>query len=255
MTRVLLNTKRQGISATLRWHHCSELPPIGSHGVRHLLENGVQLSPSTVTADYQCAVDIGVFVHKTVESSLHVVLLINAAISLLALLHQRSPSPIPGRSDRLLASHQGDLGLIPGRLTPDLRVWESCRTMPLVDGFSRGSPAPSARRCSVLTSITLIGSQDLDVTSRPNIFIYSHVAIITAASEGATADLKELRPNHLNIYTRLMNFEKGHLILKKNICASLEFNIRRAPRLSEEKSPYSTQGPAVAKRSACSPPT
>ncbi|KAJ8880435.1 hypothetical protein PR048_016904 [Dryococelus australis] len=58
----------------------------------------------------------------------------------------------------LLASHQGDPGSIPGRVTP------SCRTMPLVGGFSRGSPVPPARsfwRCSKLTSITLIGSRDL----------------------------------------------------------------------------------------------
>ncbi|KAJ8867495.1 hypothetical protein PR048_031297 [Dryococelus australis] len=29
---------------------------------------------------------------------------------------------------------------IPGRVTPDSRMWGSCRTMPLVDGFSRRSP-------------------------------------------------------------------------------------------------------------------
>ncbi|KAJ8896544.1 hypothetical protein PR048_001888 [Dryococelus australis] len=43
-------------------------------------------------------------------------------------------------------------------------MWESCRTMPLVCVFSWGStvsPAPSFRRCSILTSITLNGSQDL----------------------------------------------------------------------------------------------
>ncbi|KAJ8891742.1 hypothetical protein PR048_004277 [Dryococelus australis] len=54
----------------------------------------------------------------------------------------------------------------------DFRKWESCRTMPLVGGFPRGSPVfptPSFRRCSVFTSITLIGSQDLAVTSRPNL--------------------------------------------------------------------------------------
>ncbi|KAJ8868291.1 hypothetical protein PR048_029807 [Dryococelus australis] len=33
----------------------------------------------------------------------------------------------------------GDLGLIPDRVTPNFRMWESCRTMPLVGGFSRGS--------------------------------------------------------------------------------------------------------------------
>ncbi|KAJ8874901.1 hypothetical protein PR048_022791 [Dryococelus australis] len=47
---------------------------------------------------------------------------------------------------------------------PDSRMWESWRTMPLVSGFSRRSHvslALSFRRCSILTSITLIGSQDL----------------------------------------------------------------------------------------------
>ncbi|KAJ8866216.1 hypothetical protein PR048_032059 [Dryococelus australis] len=43
--------------------------------------------------------------------------------------------------------------------------WESCRTMPLVGGFSLGSPVsltPSFRRRSIFTSITLIGSEDFD---------------------------------------------------------------------------------------------
>ncbi|KAJ8869878.1 hypothetical protein PR048_028887 [Dryococelus australis] len=47
------------------------------------------------------------------------------------------------------------------------------RTMTLVGGFSLGSsvsPAFSFRRCSILTSIILIGSQYLAVKSRPNIF-------------------------------------------------------------------------------------
>ncbi|KAJ8896300.1 hypothetical protein PR048_001644 [Dryococelus australis] len=71
----------------------------------------------------------------------------------------------------LLAFHQGDPGSIPGRVNPDFRMWESFGMMPLVGGFSRGSlisPAPSLRRCSILTSITLIGSQDLDVKSHAN---------------------------------------------------------------------------------------
>ncbi|KAJ8881114.1 hypothetical protein PR048_017587 [Dryococelus australis] len=42
---------------------------------------------------------------------------------------------------RLLASHQGDPGSIPGRAITDFRMWESCRMMPLVSGFSQGSPA------------------------------------------------------------------------------------------------------------------
>ncbi|KAJ8867235.1 hypothetical protein PR048_031034 [Dryococelus australis] len=44
----------------------------------------------------------------------------------------------------------------PGQFTPDFRMWGSCRTMPF--GFS-------SRRCSILTSISLIGSQDLDRVS------------------------------------------------------------------------------------------
>ncbi|KAJ8869728.1 hypothetical protein PR048_028723 [Dryococelus australis] len=59
--------------------------------------------------------------------------------------------------------------------SPDFRVWESCRTMPLAGGPSRGSPVsttPSFRRRYILTSITLIGSQDRAVKSRPNLFTH-----------------------------------------------------------------------------------
>ncbi|KAJ8880157.1 hypothetical protein PR048_016622 [Dryococelus australis] len=52
---------------------------------------------------------------------------------------------------RLLASYQGEPSSIPGEV-----VYESCRTMPLVSGFSRGSPvspALSFRRCSILASL------------------------------------------------------------------------------------------------------
>ncbi|KAJ8891291.1 hypothetical protein PR048_010807 [Dryococelus australis] len=55
----------------------------------------------------------------------------------------------------------------------DYRKWESCWTMQLVGGFSLGSPvspAPSFQRSSILTSITLIGSQDRAVKSHPNLF-------------------------------------------------------------------------------------
>ncbi|KAJ8872713.1 hypothetical protein PR048_026327 [Dryococelus australis] len=68
------------------------------------------------------------------------------------------------RGTKLLPPNQGD---------PDFYMWESCRTMPSVGGFSRGSPvspAPSSRCCSILTSTTHIGSQDLEVKSRPNFF-------------------------------------------------------------------------------------
>ncbi|KAJ8868440.1 hypothetical protein PR048_029956 [Dryococelus australis] len=83
-----------------------------------------------------------------------------------------------GRGDvvvRLLASHHGELISIPSGVAteiPHFRMWESCRTMPLAGGFSRGSPpfppplhsgvAPCSPR------FTLIDSQDLDAKSGPN---------------------------------------------------------------------------------------
>ncbi|KAJ8886323.1 hypothetical protein PR048_012534 [Dryococelus australis] len=49
---------------------------------------------------------------------------------------------------------------------PDFCMWESCRTTPLVGGFSRGPPVSLTllfRHCSILTSLTLIDSQGLVV--------------------------------------------------------------------------------------------
>ncbi|KAJ8886223.1 hypothetical protein PR048_012432 [Dryococelus australis] len=77
----------------------------------------------------------------------------------------------------LLAFHPGDPGSIPNRLTPDFRMYESFREMPLVGGFSRGYPVSTAlsfRRCSILTSINLIGSQVLDVKSPVSLLTSHH---------------------------------------------------------------------------------
>ncbi|KAJ8868985.1 hypothetical protein PR048_030531 [Dryococelus australis] len=55
-----------------------------------------------------------------------------------------------GRGDRavrLLASRQGESGSTVGTGSlPDFHMWESCQTMPLVGGFSRGYPC-NARPC------------------------------------------------------------------------------------------------------------
>ncbi|KAJ8877762.1 hypothetical protein PR048_022217 [Dryococelus australis] len=94
-----------------------------------------------------------------------------------------------GRAVSLLTSHQGDPGSIPGRVTPDFHMWGSCRTMTLIGGFSRSSaisPSPSFRRYSTLTSITLIGSQELDVKSPPNIFTNLYKTVFFKLFTGST---------------------------------------------------------------------
>ncbi|KAJ8875989.1 hypothetical protein PR048_023897 [Dryococelus australis] len=64
----------------------------------------------------------------------------------------------------------------PAGSLPDFRMWKSCQTTQLVSGFSRGSSVSrvlSSECCSILTSMTLIGSQDLAVTSCPNLITHS----------------------------------------------------------------------------------
>ncbi|KAJ8866894.1 hypothetical protein PR048_032756 [Dryococelus australis] len=87
-----------------------------------------------------------------------------------------------GRAVRLLASHLGEPCSILSRFTLAFCTWEWCRTMPLVGEFSRGSlisPDLLFRRCSILTSLTLTGSQDLAHKSRPNLLThcYSNVQL------------------------------------------------------------------------------
>ncbi|KAJ8891019.1 hypothetical protein PR048_010528 [Dryococelus australis] len=67
----------------------------------------------------------------------------------------KRPTYKTSRGPRLLVSHQCDPGSIPGRATPDFRIWELCRTMPLVGGFSQGFPVYTALsfwRCSIFTA-------------------------------------------------------------------------------------------------------
>ncbi|KAJ8894462.1 hypothetical protein PR048_007116 [Dryococelus australis] len=78
---------------------------------------------------------------------------------------------------RLLASHQDEPGPIPG---PGLTGFSHAGIVPddavgrrVFLGHLQFPPTPSSRHCSIVTSITLIGSQDLAVTSRPNLFTHS----------------------------------------------------------------------------------
>ncbi|KAJ8878543.1 hypothetical protein PR048_019121 [Dryococelus australis] len=67
------------------------------------------------------------------------------------------------------AGNMGMLGIVTIRRAGNMGM------LGIVGGFSRGSPVShplSFRRCSILTSITIIGSQDLDVKSHPNLFTF-----------------------------------------------------------------------------------
>ncbi|KAJ8884344.1 hypothetical protein PR048_016201 [Dryococelus australis] len=69
----------------------------------------------------------------------------------------------------LLASHQGEPDSMPGRFTLDFHVWESCWTMMMVGGSSRGYPVfPPFHSGAALYSprFTLISSRDSDIKSR-----------------------------------------------------------------------------------------
>ncbi|KAJ8865933.1 hypothetical protein PR048_033456 [Dryococelus australis] len=89
--------------------------------------------------------------------------------------------------------------------------WESSRMTPMIGGFSRGSPispAISFRRCSILTSITLIGSQDLDVESHPN--LVTNPLFTVDEADGIIALHKaEEYTTCLNISSTARTLEKG----------------------------------------------
>ncbi|KAJ8866049.1 hypothetical protein PR048_033573 [Dryococelus australis] len=78
----------------------------------------------------------------------------------------------------LITSHHSETGSIPGRFNPDFCNSDSCRTMPLVGGFSRVTPVSptlslihsGSALYSPLFTPPPIGSQDLAAEGRPNLF-------------------------------------------------------------------------------------
>ncbi|KAJ8876827.1 hypothetical protein PR048_021274 [Dryococelus australis] len=68
----------------------------------------------------------------------------------------------------------------PARINLDFRMWESCRTMPLVSGFSRGSPASPG------PFIPALLHTHLNHPHRPNLF--THSALRRDASRRAPAN-------------------------------------------------------------------
>ncbi|KAJ8883348.1 hypothetical protein PR048_015191 [Dryococelus australis] len=77
---------------------------------------------------------------------------------------------------RLLASHQGEPGSIPGRFTPDICKRGSYRTMPLVGGFSREPPVSSRPFIPALPNTHLTSPSSAVKTSllrsRPDLFTH-----------------------------------------------------------------------------------
>ncbi|KAJ8881460.1 hypothetical protein PR048_017941 [Dryococelus australis] len=97
----------------------------------------------------------------------------------------------------------------PAGSLPDFRLWEPCRTIPPVGGFSRGSSVSSAlsfRCCSILTSIKLISCLDHTVKSRPNFF--THFQHRAHHKHAYNADKHSL-PHIYCVYYRISDPELG----------------------------------------------
>ncbi|KAJ8878401.1 hypothetical protein PR048_018979 [Dryococelus australis] len=146
--------------------------PIGPHTVFDTSWRAtVQSWPSTVTADNQRAADIGACVvqssltARSNQSNTEVRSQSVAQANIKRVrTHQRNVFR-GGVAVRLLASHRGEPGSIPGWVAPGFPHGRivSC----LVGGFSRGSavsPFPSFRRCSILTSMPLSHNGRRDCT-------------------------------------------------------------------------------------------
>ncbi|KAJ8898509.1 hypothetical protein PR048_003869 [Dryococelus australis] len=64
----------------------------------------------------------------------------------------------------------------------DFHMWELCWAMPLAREYSWGSPVSPTLSfwcCSILASVTLIGSQDVYIKTRPNLFTHSLINRMT----------------------------------------------------------------------------
>ncbi|KAJ8880585.1 hypothetical protein PR048_017055 [Dryococelus australis] len=74
---------------------------------------------------------------------------------------------------KLLASHQGESSSIPGGVTCGNRS-RRCHWLAGILGDLPSSPPVNSVAAPYSTRITLIGSQDLEVKSQPNLFTHSH---------------------------------------------------------------------------------
>ncbi|KAJ8894739.1 hypothetical protein PR048_000046 [Dryococelus australis] len=121
----------------------------------------------------------------------------------------------------LLAPQQGEPGLIPGRASPGFSRVESRRTIPLVGGFPRGSPiypVHSFRRCSILTSITLVGlrripTRHLGFIDFSQNILFQKIAVQTSSlpSLTQTAVSEDIRTGYVRNYNRVVESEDHRL--------------------------------------------
>ncbi|KAJ8880640.1 hypothetical protein PR048_017110 [Dryococelus australis] len=127
---------------------------------------------------------------------------------------------------------------IPGALTVremfvsqcDATVTVEMRTMPLVDGFSQGSPvfpALSFRHCSILTSISLIYSQNLAVTSRQNLFTHSAGNTRLIPPGAGMNGGPSTRPRYCYHFTFRLRFNRKRFELLLTAMGVIEVNMER----------------------------
>ncbi|KAJ8895324.1 hypothetical protein PR048_000649 [Dryococelus australis] len=148
----------------------------------------------------------------------------------------------------LLASHQGFPGSIPGRVTPDFRMWEPCRTMTLVGGFSRGSPVfpahsfrcrsipqslssvlkTSMSRAVQISSLNPLPSPSLPATkkkihalstflSEKNVSAYATALVADAEKADRTSHTKQEPPSVVTLITKAATFSIQKLAVLREI--------------------------------------
>ncbi|KAJ8867801.1 hypothetical protein PR048_031606 [Dryococelus australis] len=106
----------------------------------------------------------------------------------------------------------------------------SCRvpgTMPSVCGFSRGSPfspAPSFQCCSILASITLDGSEDVHVKSRPNLFTHYSLTIRSSPIEFSESLGYSEDATGRRVFSGTSRFSPAPSFRRRSILASVTLN-------------------------------
>ncbi|KAJ8885469.1 hypothetical protein PR048_011666 [Dryococelus australis] len=100
-----------------------------------------------------------------------------------------------GRAFSSLASHQGDPGSIPNRVTTDPRMGESCRTMPLVGGFSRGSPVSLPLHSGAAPYSPQSPSSALNISL--SFWDWGNSSLATSLGQGRRKDLTRSRSEYV----------------------------------------------------------